>query len=352
MTLPGLKLLANRVRPASASTENGSGAGFTSRSCRRNGEALPLDSREYFAEKYLKGEGIEFGALHKPLPVNKDQCSVRYVDRHPVQVVLRLFPELKREAHRIVRPDFLLNLDCDDFHVLRDRRYDFFIANHVIEHLVNPLRFLEKLNTVMAQGSILYLAVPDKRYTFDVNRAITSSEHLWQDYLQNTQDLSEEHLLDFLVGITKDHVEPSRRARMYFNRNWLPWNWDSFARKRLYRLHRRRSIHVHVWDQPAFDELLAMAIERVPLQLRIVEQRRARHRGPRNALHPAKNGRLRRGAGSRRSRRVGPASLRCRPTNAVNGGPALASSLVPPYGLTNLSLTFFCETDHLATGKQ
>ena len=275
MTLPGLKLLANRVRPASASTENGSGAGFTSRSCRRNGEALPLDSREYFAEKYLKGEGIEFGALHKPLPVNKDQCSVRYVDRHPVQVVLRLFPELKREAHRIVRPDFLLNLDCDDFHVLRDRRYDFFIANHVIEHLVNPLRFLEKLNTVMAQGSILYLAVPDKRYTFDVNRAITSSEHLWQDYLQNTQDLSEEHLLDFLVGITKDHVEPSRRARMYFNRNWLPWNWDSFARKRLYRLHRRRSIHVHVWDQPAFDELLAMAIERVPLQLRIVEQRRA-----------------------------------------------------------------------------
>ncbi len=236
---------------------------------------MRMDAREFYAEKHLKGEGIEFGALHNPLPVNKDQCRVRYVDRYPVHVALRLFPELKREAGCFVRPEFLLDLDRDDFHVLRGRRYDFFIANHVIEHLVNPLRFLEKLNEVMAEGSVLYLAVPDKRYTFDVNRAVTSSEHLWQDYLQNTQELGEDHLLDFLLGITQGHIGPKRRAAMFFNRNWLPWNWDRFARKRLYRLHRQRSIHVHVWDQPAFDEFLALAIRRVPLQFSIVDQCRS-----------------------------------------------------------------------------
>ena len=211
-----------------------------------------MDARTFYAGKYLKGEGIEFGALHNPLPVNRDQCRVHYVDRHAPHAALQLFPELKPVAGSLVRPEFILDLDRDDFHALRDRRYDFFIANHVIEHLVNPLRFLERLNAVMAEGSLLYLAVPDKRYTFNVNRAVTSSEHLWQDYVRNAQELSVDHLNDFLLGITKDHIEPQRRAVMYFKGDRLSWNW--FTRRRLYRLHRRRSVHVHVWDRPAFDE--------------------------------------------------------------------------------------------------
>ena len=194
------------------------------------------------------------------------------MDRYPAHVVVRLFPELKREARSIVRPERPPQPRSRRFRRPGDRPYDFFIANHVIEHLVNPVKFLEKLNAVMAEGSILYLAVPDKRYTFNVKRAVTSSEHLWQDYLRNTQELGDDHLADFLLG-TEGDAKAERGAALFFH--WLPWNWDRFARKRRYRWHRRRSIHVHVWDQPAFDEFLALAVQGVPLQLSIIDQRRS-----------------------------------------------------------------------------
>ena len=294
VTLPGLKRLC---QPAAAGVSirrrrAWHGVGEPVLPVERPGAAVGF--AEILRREISQRRGHRIRRPAQAAPGQQEPMLGAYVDRHPVEVVLRLFPELKREAHGIVRPDFLLNLDCDDFHVLRDRRYDFFIANHVIEHLVNPLRFLEKLNTVMAEGSILYLAVPDKRYTFDVNRAITSSEHLWQDYVQNTQDLSEEHLLDFLVGITKDHVEPCARARMYFNRNWLPWNWDRLRESGCIACTAGGASTFTSGTRRLSTSSLAMAIQRVPLQLRIVEQRCcARYGGPRNALHPAKNGRSR-----------------------------------------------------------
>ena len=226
------------------------------------------DVRKQFSEKYLRGRGVEFGALHNPLatPVNS---QVLYVDRFTKVELLGKFPELNDHADRIVETDITLDLDNGDFSVFTGQNFQFFIANHVIEHLVNPIRFLKQIYDAMQVGAILYLSVPDKDFTFDKNRKLTSFAHLWQEYEKDTTVLSKAHLNDFILNITKDHIETERRKKMYFSGDKLPWNM--FTRQKLYRLHRKRSIHVHVWDQKSFDAFLHASIEKLNLSFRVLD---------------------------------------------------------------------------------
>lgn len=227
------------------------------------------ESRTVFAEKYLKGKGIEFGALNNPLPVNMEQCTVTYADKSDKKELLSQFPELRPVADSIVETDIRMDLNSCDFSQLQSSGYDFFIANHLLEHLVNPIKFLKNLHDIMDKRAVLYLSVPDKEYTFDKPRQLTDNDHLWEEYSRDTSELSDAHLLDFIIHISKDHIDPGRRDRMYFKNDRIPWNW--FKKKRILALHRQRSIHVHVWNKETFASFLEFTFNRLDLEFSIVD---------------------------------------------------------------------------------
>ncbi|MEM8676800.1 MAG: methyltransferase domain-containing protein [Cyanobacteria bacterium P01_G01_bin.67] len=226
-----------------------------------------MDYRVKLANEYLTGKGLEFGALHNPLTVNPQQAEVAYADKYSKQKLLENFKELQKIQQSVVETDIFLDLDRDNLQALIDYKFDFFIANHVIEHLVNPLRFLNNLSSVMKTGSYLYLALPDKEYTFDRDRELTTWNHLYQEYLQNTTRLSRNHLEDFILNITKDHIEDSTRKKKLYDdyHNW-------FKRLSIRQKHRKRSIHVHVWNQKTCDEFITTAIAKLKLNLTIADR--------------------------------------------------------------------------------
>ena len=49
----------------------------------------------------------------------------------------------------------------DDWHIGRENRYDYIVMRHVLEHFLEPVQVLDKVNTVLAKDGILYLAVPN-----------------------------------------------------------------------------------------------------------------------------------------------------------------------------------------------
>ena len=86
------------------------------------------------AERYLRGSGIEVGALNVPLPIPAG-ASVRYVDRMSLEDLRAQYPELGDWP--FVPPDVI-----DDGELLEtfaDGTLDFVIANHFIEHCQNPI---------------------------------------------------------------------------------------------------------------------------------------------------------------------------------------------------------------------
>ena len=200
--------------------------------------------RHALARRYLKGEGVEIGALYVPLRMPRG-ARVRYVDRMTVGELRAEYPELR---HRdLVAVDLV-----DDGEVLTsiaDASLDFVIANHFIEHTENPIGTLVNHLRVLRPGGVVYMAVPDKRHTFDVNREVTPLDHLWRDYREGPAWSRAGHFEEWVrivEGVAEEEV--GRRARTLDRAGF--------------------SIYYHVWTSDAFVAFLVdCAGARLPFEL-------------------------------------------------------------------------------------
>ena len=138
----------------------------------------PILLRDAFRH-YLIGNGLEVGALHNPLDLSGLSISkISYVDRFPESELIAFYPEL--EGQPLVHVDIV-----DDGEVLAtipNGSLDFIIGNHFLEHTRNPIGTIKHWLTKLAPGGILFLAIPDQRFTFDTHRPPTPLEHMVEDY--------------------------------------------------------------------------------------------------------------------------------------------------------------------------
>jgi len=197
-------------------------------------------TRELIAAAFLLGQGIEIGALHNPLKIPK-QATVQYVDRLDKLGLYKHYPELKQ--FDLVEVDII-----DDGEKLSSIPADsqsFLIANHFLEHTEDPITTLNNLLRVVKPGGILYIAVPDKRHTFDCDRQTTSLSHLLKDYENGPTESREQHYREWVTL-----VEP------HFGR-FGPGASEKVISERVSQLMSESySIHFHCWTSEAFVEFL------------------------------------------------------------------------------------------------
>ena len=198
------------------------------------GRLVPFN-REAIAARYLSGDGIEIGALHNPLRVPRG-ARVRYVDRMPVAELEQHYPELR--GQRLVDVDVID--DGERLETVADGSLDFVIANHFLEHCQDPLGALGNMLRVLREGGVLYLAVPDKRFTFDVDRPVTPSEHLLADHREGPERSRRQHFEEWARLVDRvDDADVERHATHLLEQDY--------------------SIHFHVWTQADVFELLQLA---------------------------------------------------------------------------------------------
>jgi predicted SAM-dependent methyltransferase len=206
--------------------------------------------RRRLADQYLTGTGLEIGPLHLPLRV-PSSATVRYVDRFGIRELREHYPEL--DVYDIVEPDIID--DGETLPSVPDGSVDFVIANHMIEHCEDPIGTLKTFLRVLKPGGVIYMAVPDRRFTFDHDRQVTPVSHLRRDHEEGPDWSRRQHYEEW--ALFHDHVaatEVSLRA-------------DDLQR-------RRYSIHYHVWTPSAFLDFLIdcrQSLE-LPLELEAVER--------------------------------------------------------------------------------
>jgi SAM-dependent methyltransferase len=218
----------------------------------------PLVIRRRFAS-HLSGEGIEIGPGHVPFPV-PTTLSVRYVDRWQPTSNSMLFPELG-ESPGFPEPDVVANLDLDRLGGFPDASQDFVIASHVLEHLANPLAMLEDIHRVLRPNALLVLLLPDRHKTFDCDRSPTPLAHLINEYRDDVREVDDAHIVDFLIGTSAqaDGNEDGGKP--------LP---EDFTAEEI-ELHRRRSVHVHVWNVDEFGRVLEYGASELGLRWKVVD---------------------------------------------------------------------------------
>lgn len=190
---------------------------------------------------FLTGSGIELGALHRPCIV--PNVEVQYVDRLPYEELCLQYPEL--DPRLIVAPTIL-----DDAEVLgtvSDSSQDFVIANQVIEHMRDPLSTLENWIRVLKCGGILFLAAPDRDFSFDHNRPLTQFSHLVRDSeLPKDSDEAKkrdfEHFKEFALEVSCKTFSACKKGEVLQFAQQL---WE-----------RNYSIHFHVWNSKSFFEFV------------------------------------------------------------------------------------------------
>lgn len=166
-------------------------------------------SREMIANTYLSGAGVEVGALHNPLRV-PESAKVKYVDRFSVEDLRKHYPELNDV--NLVPVDIIA--DGELLETIGKGTQDFVIANHFIEHCANPILAIGNMLRLLKIGGILFIALPDKRHCFDVDRPETTIDHLLKDYQEGPAWSRRGHFEEWsrLVNKVDDVAEVERQV--------------------------------------------------------------------------------------------------------------------------------------------
>jgi predicted SAM-dependent methyltransferase len=199
--------------------------------------------RDFASRRYLRGQGIEIGGLYKPLALYEG-AKAKYVDRLSEEEMRRW---LSSDEVRRCHPDLVdqprVSVDIvDDGETLRsiaDGSLDFVIANHVIEHTHNPIATVETFLRVLKPGGIVFMAIPDKRHTFDRKREVTPFAHIREDYLRGPEWSARAHYEDWARNVREFPDE------------------EAMSRYVETAVAERENIHFHVWTQT---EMLEMFI--------------------------------------------------------------------------------------------
>lgn len=207
--------------------------------------------RERLAARYLKGVGLEIGALHLPLRVSPG-VIVKYVDLSSREENIRKFPELI--ANKIVETDYVEN----GFELLSipDKSHDFVIANHVLEHASNPLQVLLNWGRIMTDCGKFFVTVPLADKSFDKGRQLTSLDHIINDYrlcldgrYEEFMQLNRVHYREWLT-VSEPCIMSGRNAD-------LPSVSEEVLAQRVEELVGISSeIHFHTFSEESFSELL------------------------------------------------------------------------------------------------
>lgn len=204
--------------------------------------------REDLARRYLRGDGIEIGALQRPLRLPR-AARVRYVD------VMSREQLLATHSSAVYgNPRWVVNVDVIDdgerLEAFAEESVDFVVSNHILEHTEDPIAALENLVRVLRPGGILFVTLPDARHTFDVSRARTTVAHVLRDHREGPEISRYEHYLEWArVECLPEESVAERVAQ--------------FAREGTRH-------HFHVWELESFLELLR-AIE-LPAALELAQK--------------------------------------------------------------------------------
>jgi len=209
-------------------------------------------ARRTLARVYLTGRGIEVGAGTRPWPLPPG-TTCYYGDTRNREELATYFLQEGSSFEGII--------DAQTFAGIPDRSADFVLSAHVLEHLVDPIGGIAAMIRVARPGGIVMFAVPDKRYTWDNPRPITTLDHLISDYRSGGDDTR--------FAACLEHIR-------YLHPQWADPIPENEHEAHAVRLSKGRGgahfdTHYHTWTTCSFCEMIEWIAQEFPAAIEHIE---------------------------------------------------------------------------------
>ncbi|MGH7158052.1 MAG: methyltransferase domain-containing protein [Candidatus Saccharimonadales bacterium] len=218
--------------------------------------AIAGNPRNFLAHQYLSGHGIEIGAAHLPVSMPMG-VKVTYVDVFSADDLRKVFP---REYAKVDIVEVDVVDDGETLTKFKSNSLDFIVANHFIEHCLDPIGTILNMYKKLRKNGVLYMAVPDKRLTFDKPRPITAYSHLLEEHKDKTKMKFRKTHTEEAIRLTDKTVHKAgveKRVQEIL---------DSGFR-----------IHYHVWTQKEMAEMFVRLAHDFHIDLEIEAQLKNQH---------------------------------------------------------------------------
>ncbi len=154
--------------------------------------------------------GIEVAPYHSPLASKAQGYNCLTLDIFNFEQLrenARNDPNVRDKIHRIESVDIVASAtDLEAAVAARGEleSFDYILSSHNFEHLPNPIRFLNACGAVLKKDGLLTMAIPNKRFTFDYSRALSSFANFYRAFHENHSQPDPWISFDFGASFAKD----------------------------------------------------------------------------------------------------------------------------------------------------
>ncbi len=117
--------------------------------------------------------GLEIGPSYNPVLPKKEGFNIHVLDHCSREGLVEIYKPFGVDTDKIESVDYILSGGSIS-ETLGKNRYDYIIASHVLEHIPDPITWLQDLSIVLKDGGYFFLTIPDKRYCFDKTRPLST----------------------------------------------------------------------------------------------------------------------------------------------------------------------------------
>ena len=151
---------------------------------------------------------LEVGAYCRPT-VAPTEATVKVLDHYSTEELAVQAREAGDDPETLVPVDYVCR--TDDYADAVDETFDVLIANHVLEHVDRPIRWLQTARTLLRDGGVLFLVLPDKKQSFDRFRPDTPLSHLLFEHLAPEHDVAAVHSLETALHYDRTYIGKTNR---------------------------------------------------------------------------------------------------------------------------------------------
>ncbi len=208
-------------------------------------KAKPIKSFKLYAPYFSGKSGIEIGGPSPifatevplyPLVANLDGCnfSSQTVWEGTINEGDNYNFFKDKKGHQYV-------CEASELKDVPSEKYDFLISSHCLEHCANALKTVHEWLRVIKKGGAILMVLPDKNFTFDHNRYVTSFDHLLEDYNNKIDETDLTHLPEILL-LHDLSMDVDAGTKLQFEKRSL----DNFN---------NRCLHQHVFDFKLLEQI-------------------------------------------------------------------------------------------------